>query len=74
MFEKLPYAIKHSLFHPDDLKKIRDKSFSGLFFHFEKNREEANKLFKEGEYFEALEYYEQILSVFKWLEFTDKEK
>lgn len=66
--------MKHTLFHPEDLKKLRDKPFSGLFYHFEKYKEEANKLFKDGEYFEALEFYEQILSVFKWVEFTDKER
>ena len=74
LMERLPYPMKHTLFHPDDLKKLRDKPFSGLFFHFDKYKEEANKHYKEGEYFEALEYYEQIMSVFKWLEFTDKEK
>lgn len=72
--ERLPYPLKHTLFHPDDLKKLRDKPFSGLFFHFDKYKDDANKLFKEGEYFEALEFYEQILSVFKWVEFTDKER
>jgi hypothetical protein len=55
---KLPYPMKHALFHPDDLKKLRDKPFSGLYFHFEKSKEEGNKLFKEGEYFEAMDYYE----------------
>lgn len=74
LMERLPYPMKHTLFHPDDLKKLRDKPFSGLFFHFDKYKEEANKLYKEGQYFEALEFYEQIMSVFKWLEFTDKEK
>lgn len=54
--------MKHSLFHPDELKKLRDKPFSGLFFHFDKNKEEANKLFKEEEYFEAIEYYEQVIT------------
>ena len=72
--DRLPYPLKHTLFHPDDLKKLRDKPFSGLFFHFDKYKDEANKLYKEGEYFEAVEYYEQILSVFKWVEFTDKER
>jgi len=28
-------------------------------------------LYAEGDFFEAIEYYEQILSVFRWLEFTD---
>jgi hypothetical protein len=50
--------LKHTLFHPDDLKKLRDKPFSGLFFHFDKYKEEANKHFKEGDYFDALEFYE----------------
>jgi len=67
-------AIKHTLFHPNDIKELRDKPFSGLFFHFDKEKENANKLFKEKEYFQALDYYEQILSVFYWLEFTDKER
>ena len=57
-FEKFPFAIKHSLFHPDNLKNLRDKSFSGLYFHLDKSRESANKLFKEGDYFEALSCYE----------------
>jgi tetratricopeptide (TPR) repeat protein len=74
LMQKLPYPVKHSLFHPDDLKKLRDKPFSGLFFHFDKFKEEANKSFKEGQYFEAIDLYEQIMSVFRWAEFTDKEK
>ena len=72
--ERLPWPMKHTLFHPDDLKKLRDKPFSGLFFHFDKFKEDGNKLYKEAEYFEALEYYEQILTVFRWVEFTDKER
>jgi hypothetical protein len=48
LMERLPYPLKHTLFHPDDIKKLRDKPFSGLFFHFDKYKEEANKLFKEG--------------------------
>jgi hypothetical protein len=47
LLSTVPYPLKHSLFHPDDLKKLRDKPFSGLFFHFDKNKEDANKLFKE---------------------------
>ena len=74
LLETLPYPIKHTLFHPDDLKKLRDKPFSGLFYNFDKYKEDANKLYKEGEYFEAIEFYEQILTVFKWAEFTDKER
>jgi hypothetical protein len=58
LFNRLPYPLRHSLFHPDDLKKLRDKPFSGLFFHFDKYKEEANKNFKEGEYLEALDFYE----------------
>ena len=50
--------MKHSLYHPENLKKLRDKPFSGLYFHFDKCKEEANKLFKEEKYFDAIEYYE----------------
>ena len=71
LMDHLPTCLKHTLFHPDDLKKLRTKPFSGLFFNFDKFKEDANKLYGEGEYFEALEFYEQILSVFKWVEFTD---
>lgn len=58
LMERLPYPLKHTLFHPDEIKKLRDKPFSGLYFHFDKYKEEANKLYKEGEYFEALDFYE----------------
>ena len=58
VFQKLPYAMKHSLYHPEDLKKLREKPFSGLYFHFDKYKEEANKLYKEEKYFEAIDYYE----------------
>jgi len=58
LLNRVPTGLKHTLFHPDDLKKLREKPFSGLFFHFDKYKEEANKLFKEGEYFEAMDYYE----------------
>ena len=74
LLEKLPTCLKHTLFHPEDLKKLRAKPFSGLFFNFDKFKEEANKYYAEGDFFEALEYYEQILTVFKWLEFTDEER
>ena len=50
--------MKHSLFHPEDLKKLRDKPFSGLFFNFDKYKEEANKSYKEENYFEAIDLYE----------------
>lgn len=36
LFNRLPYPLRHSLFHPDEIKKLRDKPFSGLFFHFDK--------------------------------------
>lgn len=71
LLDSLPTCLKHTLFHPDDLKKLRQKPFSGLFFNFDKQKEEANRIYGEGDYFEALEYYEQILGVFKWVEFTD---
>ena len=71
LLDKLPTPMKHTLFHPDDLKKLRAKPFSGLFFNFDKYKEEANKLYSEANYFEAIEYYEQIMSAFRWLEFTD---
>lgn len=58
LLDRLPTCLKHTLFHPDDLKKLRAKPFSGLFFNFDKFKEEANKHYQEGDYFEALEYYE----------------
>lgn len=74
LIDKIPYALKHTLFHPDDLKNLRSKPFSGLFFNFDKHKEDANKLYGEGEYFEAIDYYEQILGVFRWVEFTDAKR
>jgi hypothetical protein len=54
----MPYPYIHTLFHPEDLKKLRDKPFSGLYYHFDKYREDGNKLYKEKEYFEAIDVYE----------------
>ncbi len=45
LLDSLPLALKHTLFHPDDLKKLRQKPFSGLFYNFDKFKEEANKLY-----------------------------
>jgi hypothetical protein len=58
LINRLPWPMKHTLFHPDDLKKLREKPFSGLFFHFDKYKEEANKSYREGNYFEAIDLYE----------------
>jgi hypothetical protein len=58
LFNRLPYPVKHSLFHPDDIKKLRDKPFSGLYYHFDKYKEDANKMYDEGKYFDAIDLWE----------------
>ncbi len=70
----LPLPLLHTLFASDEVKALRYKPFSGLFQHFEKIKEKANKAYNEKKYMDAIEIYEQILAVFKWVEFKDTAK
>jgi len=38
---------------------------------YEQLREKGNKKFNKGKYYEAIEFYERALSLFKWLEYAE---
>lgn len=68
--ESLPYVVKHSIFIDSDiLKKLRNLGDIGqLFFITDDTKIKGNKAYERGDYYEALEVYEQVLAVFLWLE------
>jgi len=38
---------------------------------YEQLREKGNKKYNKGKYYEAIEFYERALSLFKWLEHAE---
>ena len=49
-------------------------NFSQSFIVGEQLKENTEKIYKEGNYYEALQQYNLIYSLFRWLEFKDKTK
>ncbi len=38
---------------------------------YEQLREKGNKKFNKGKYYEALDFYERAMSLFRWLEYQE---
>ena len=71
----LPKFIRNTLFLNDDsIKRVRKMNFSQSFIVGEQLKENTEKIYKEGNYYEALQQYILIYSLFRWLEFKDKNK
>ena len=71
----LPKFIRNTLFLNDEsIKKVRKMNFSQSFIVGEQLKESTEKIYKEGNYYEALQQYILIYSLFRWLEFKDKNK
>ena len=71
----IPKFIRNTLFLNDDsIKRVRKMNFNQSFIIGEQLKETTEKLYKEGNYYEALQQYNLIYSLFRWLEFKDKEK
>ena len=71
----LPKFIRNTLFLNDEsIKKVRKMNFSQSFIIGEQLKESTEKIYKEGNYYEALQQYILIYSLFRWLEFKDKNK
>ena len=49
-------------------------NFSQSFIIGEQLKDTTEKLYKEGNYFEALQQYNLIYSLYRWMEFKDKKK
>ena len=72
---RLPKFIRNTLFLNDDsIKRVRKMNFSQSFIVGEQLKESTEKIYKEGNYYEALQQYILIYSLFRWLEFKDKTK
>ena len=71
----IPKFIRNTLFLNDDtIKRVRKMNFSQSFIIGEQLKETTEKMYKEGNYYEALQQYNLIYSLFRWLEFKDKTK
>lgn len=71
----LPKHIRNTLFlRSDKIKKIKKLKFSQIFMVGEEIKEIANNFYKSKNYFCALERYNLLYSLFKWIEIKDKNK
>ena len=71
----IPKFIRNTLFLNDDsIKRVRKMNFNQSFIIGEQLKESTEKIYKEGNYYEALQQYNLIYSLFRWLEFKDKSK
>ena len=71
----IPKFIRNTLFLNDEtIKRVRKMNFNQSFIIGEQLKETTEKLYKEGNYYEALQQYNLIYSLFRWLEFKDKER
>jgi len=54
--------LKYTLFsHSDEnLKKVRDKEFTMIFFVYDDVKDKGNKLFKKKKFREAIKYYQYV--------------
>ena len=70
-----PHFIRNTLFiNEDNVKRVRAMNFSQSFIIGEQLKDTTEKLYKEGNYFEALQQYNLIYSLYRWMEFKDKKK
>ena len=71
----LPRHIRNTLFlRSKTIKKIRKMQFDKVFMICEEIKEIANKYYQNKDYFNALERYNLVYSLFKWIEIKDKHK
>ena len=68
---KLPYHLKYTLFSTEEIKKLRQKEFAFIYFHFDEMKEKGNKMYKRGKFREAIDFYIAAYSLLKWIEFKD---
>lgn len=69
----LPFVLKHSLFMEDIMiQRMRELSdFGQQFFIADDTKIKGNTYYDQGQYYKALEVYEQVLGCYVWLEFLD---
>ena len=72
--DSLPWILKQTLFLENDvLTKLRDLGDIGtVIFVTDDTKIKGNKSYDQGNYYEALDIYEQVLACFTWLQFRDQ--
>lgn len=72
VFDNYPIYLQHTLFYNgEDYKKVRGLECCSRFMAYEELREKGNKFYNKGKYYQALDYYERALSLFRWLEYGE---
>jgi len=72
LFDKYPIYLQHTLFYNgEDYKKVRGLECCSRFMAYEELREKGNKKFNKGKFYQALDYYERAMSLFRWLEYQE---
>ena len=65
--------LLHTLFHEDpNFDKYRTAEFSRLYFFVDDIKSKGNEAYHKGDYYLAIDYYEQCLSLYNWLELRDE--
>ncbi len=69
----LPWILKQTLFLENDmLDKLREvRDIGHLIFITDDTKIKGNREYDQGNYYEALNIYEQVLACFAWLQFKD---
>jgi tetratricopeptide (TPR) repeat protein len=71
-FNQLPIYLQHTLFfNGEDYKKVRSMECCSRFMAYDQLREKGNKFYSKGKYYEALDFYERAMSLFRWLEYFE---
>jgi len=72
--DSLPWIMKQTLFLENEmlskLRSVRDVGY--LIFVTDDTKIRGNRAYDQGDYYEALEVYEQVTACFAWLEFKDR--
>ena len=67
-----PPVLLHTLFHEDPKYEVyRRKNLSALFFFGDEVKALGNEAYHKGDYYTALDYYEQCITLYSWLELRD---
>ena len=70
-----PLHLRNTLFIRDEkVKKVRKMEFQTSYLIGEELREKIEKVYLKGDYFEALKGYNLLYSLFKWIEFKNKNR
>lgn len=71
-FDTYPIYLQHTLFYnTEDYQKVRGFECCSRFMAYEELREKGNKHYNKGRFYQALDYYERAVSLFRWLQYSE---